>query len=316
MGKIKKVLITGGLGHIGSYLARTLNDGNNEREYVITILDNFMTSRYCSLFNMEDTITFVENSIDSVGVNFLNQFDVVYHSAAVTDAADSFKNKSQLESVNIEQTKIFIDQCLNAEIKRFIFPSSTSVYGVATHGTTITEDDVYVNPQSPYAEAKIEIEEYIREKFMGTTMSSYTIFRFGTIHGMSPGMRFHTAVNKFCYQASLGIPLTVWKENYKMVRPYLSLVDALGAIQMSIDWANLNDDTYNVLTKNYSLEEIINYISIFSPHKINIEWVDTPLLNQHSYNVSQAKIIERGLKIVGHIKEDIKDTMNLLRNLK
>jgi len=308
--KIKRILITGGLGHIGSYLARALN--MKEDKYVITILDNFMTNRYCSLFSMEQPITFVEKSIDAVGVDFLQQFDVVYHSAAITDAAGSFKNKKQLEDVNIEQTKIFIDQCVDAKVK-FIFPSSTSVYGVASKDQVVIEHSNYINPQSPYAEAKVEIEDYIRSKF---NRNNHVIFRFGTIHGVSPGMRFHTAVNKFCYQASLGIPLTVWTENYKMVRPYLSLVDAVEAIKMAIEWANLDGDTFNVLTKNYSLEQIINYISLYSPHKVNIDWVDTPLLNQYSYYVSQVKITERGFKTTGDIREDIQDTMNLLRNLK
>jgi nucleoside-diphosphate-sugar epimerase len=308
---IKKILLTGGLGHIGSYLARMLNA--NGEKYLITILDNFMTSRYCSLFQFDQPITFIENSIDSLSANFLEQFDVVYHSAAMTDAAGSFKNKDQLESVNVEQTKVFIDTCLTAEIGHFIFPSSTSVYGIPAD-VLIDEDEKYIKPQSPYAEAKVEIEEYIREKFADKT-SLYTIFRFGTIHGTSPGMRFHTAVNKFCYQASLGIPLTVWKDNYKMVRPYLSLVDALEAVKMAMDF-RLCDDTYNILTKNYSLEDIVSYISMFSPHKVKIDWVDTPLLNQHSYAVSQMKAINLGFQAKGHIKEDIDNTMNLLRNLK
>ena len=61
------------------------------------------------------------------------------------------------------------------------------------------------------------------------------ILRFGTIFGISPGMRFHTAVNKFCFQASIGEPLTVWRTAYDQMRPYLYLNDAMKAFRLIIN---------------------------------------------------------------------------------
>ena len=61
-----------------------------------------------------------------------------------------------------------------------------------------------------YNLSKIEEEKYIRRK-----LKNYVILRLGTIVGVSNGMRFHTAVNKFCYQSSLNQPLTIWKKFYK-----------------------------------------------------------------------------------------------------
>lgn len=309
----KKILITGGLGHIGSYLARKLTDDG----YLVTILDNFLTNRYCSLFDFNKPITFVEDSIENLGVDFLKQFDVVYHSAAVVNAADSFLNKDQIEKVNVKQTKNLIDNCLEARVPQFIFPSSTSVYGIADD-IVFEDNPKFINPQSPYAEAKIEIENYLKEN-----SNNYTIFRFGTIHGVSVGMRFQTAVNKFCYQASLGIPLTVWEDNYEMKRPYLSLIDAYQAIIHSmvksgtfITANKFLGETFNVVTGNYTLKDIIYFISLYSPHKVEIGWVKTPLLNQYNYTVSFSKIQNFGFVPVGDIQEDIKNTMILLRNLK
>ena len=54
--------------------------------------------------------------------------------------------------------------------------------------------------------------------------------RFGTIFGTSIGMRFHTAVNKFCWQAVIGQPITVWRTALHQYRPYLDLKDAVKAI--------------------------------------------------------------------------------------
>ena len=62
--------------------------------------------------------------------------------------------------------------------------------------------------QSPYARTKINEERYIKKN-----LKKYIILRLGTIVGVSEGMRFHTAVNKFCYQASLNQPLTIWKNS-------------------------------------------------------------------------------------------------------
>ena len=121
----------------------------------------------------------------------------------------------------------------------FVFPSSTSVYGVSAD-VVFEDDDQYLNPQSPYAESKLAIEETIQQR-LGESCK-YLILRLGTIFGPSPGMRFHTAVNKFCYQAALGQPLTVWKDNYDKVRPYLGINDACCAIDHFLRKGGVHED--------------------------------------------------------------------------
>ena len=83
-----------------------------------------------------------------------------------------------------------------------------------------------LNPQSPYADTKIKEEAYLRDE----KKLDYVILRFGTIFGVSKGMRFHTAVNKFCWQVSLQKPITVWRTAITQKRPYLDLNDAKRAI--------------------------------------------------------------------------------------
>ena len=61
------------------------------------------------------------------------------------------------------------------------------------------------------------------------------VFRFGTIFGISQGMRFHTAVNKFCWQAVMNQPISVWKTAYDQKRPYLELKDASNAFKHIIN---------------------------------------------------------------------------------
>ena len=241
-----KLLITGGLGHIGSHLIRHL-----PLEMDLVVADDLSSQRYCSLFALDRKIKFLDKDIEDLVERDMVGVDVVVHLAAVTNAANSFNNKEEMEKVNIHKTKKFIKFCKDSNVSRFIFPSSTSVYGVAAD--VVYEDDPSViNPQSPYAESKIIIEDVIKEELGDRT--KYLILRFGTIFGVSIGMRFHTAINKFCYEASMKKPLTIWKQNYNHMRPYLGINDAACSItHFLLSDTELWNNTYNVLSGNYSL---------------------------------------------------------------
>lgn len=293
----KNILITGGLGHIGSKLIRDV-----ARHYNVTVVDNLHTQRYCSLFNMTRPFNFIECSFFDTPAEVLKSSDLVIHLAAITNASKSFNNEA-IEKVNVEQTKGFIDRCIKESDCKFIFPSSTSVYGVASE--TVTEDnDMFLNPQSPYAESKIEIEKYLKASEI-----DHIILRLGTVFGCSPGMRFHTAVNKFCYQASLGIPLTVWKQNYEQYRPYLGIGDCVEAIKFIFKNGNYGE-TYNVITNNHKLSDLVNHINNIK--EVSVNMVDTPLLNQYSYKVSVKKLKRLGFYPSNKLATGIRSTMRML----
>lgn len=296
------ILITGGCGHIGSFLIRNLN-----KSYNITVVDNLLTSRFCSLFNLERKIKFIEKDIDDISIDELNKFDVLIHLAAITDAAGSFGNKNEIEDTNIFKTKRLIDRCSESSLKTFIFPSSTSVYGVSADVVDESNDN-YLNPQSPYAESKIVIENYLKNSDL-----NYYIFRFGTIFGYSIGMRFHTAINKFCYQSSTDVPLTIWTENYQQVRPYLGLDDCLQSIEMALT-NSLPNDTYNVLSENVKLSNVVDILKSKNKN-LKVNFVETPLLNQFTYNVSYEKIKKFGFVCKNTLKKEIPNIINKLKNL-
>ena len=233
----------------------------------------------------------------------IKRSDVVIHLAAITNASESFGNRD-IEEVNIKQTKEFIDKCNGVMNGRFIFPSSTSVYGVASN--IVTEDNErYLNPQSPYAESKIEIEKYLHLREI-----NHIILRLGTIFGCRPGMRFHTAVNKFCYQAALGTPLTVWEQNYEQYRPYLGINDCISAVNSFIG-GNIENQTYNLITDNFKLSDIINHIKSITP--IDLDMVDTPLVNQYSYRVSIDKLLSLGFVPKDNLYKEISSTIGMLQ---
>ncbi len=164
----------------------------------------------------------------------------------------------------------------------------------------------FLNPQSPYAKSKIEVEKYLSTKSL-----NYVVLRLGTIFGVSRGMRFHTAINKFCYQAAFKQPLTIWKENYEQKRPYLGLDDFIIAFNIISKNKNYWNQIYNVLTENYTTKEIVEIIKSIA-NDIKINFVDTPLLNQYNYEVSQNKIIQLGYKPTNDLKNEMVKTLKLL----
>ena len=299
------ILITGGCGHIGSYLIRKL-----PLKYKITVVDNLLTQRYCSLFDLGRGIKLIEKDIDGLTKDDVVGIDVVIHLAAITNAEGSFKNKEETENVNIVKTEKFIELCKKVRIPYFIFPSSTSVYGTATD-VVYEDDDSVVNPQSPYAETKIGIENLLKNQ----SDISYLILRFGTIFGQSIGMRFHTAINKFCYEVSLGKPLTIWKQNYEQVRPYLGLDDAVRSIIHFLNNSQCSNQTYNVISGNYKLSDVVKSIEKVAG-KVDLNMVDTPLLNQFSYDVNDEKVRKTGFESKDKLEVSVRETLKLLDNLK
>ena len=301
-----KIAITGGLGHIGSRIMRVFPLMFKDAEFLV--IDNFETQRYASLYNLGDATRkrteFVECDILEADMNLLHGSDVVIHLASITNATASVgRLKERVMKENLEMTKRVATACNDNGIK-MILSSSTSVYGSQD---AVVNEDSDVNPQNPYAETKVKEEDFVRSI---DTLNS-CIFRLGTISGISHGMRFHTAVNKFCFQAAFGQPLTVWKVAFDQLRPYLSLADAVEAMAFVIGYKIFDGETYNCLTANMTVKDVIDKISKIIPD-LQINYVEHKIMNQLSYEVSSEKIKSKGFEFKGNIDSDIEDTIKLL----
>ncbi len=136
--------------------------------------------------------------------------------------------------------------------------------------------------------------------------------RFGTIVGPSSGMRFHTAVNKFCLQAYLNTPLGVWRTALNQFRPYLSLEDSFRALNFFLLKKIFNRQIYNIVSTNLTVKDIINMINKFRKTKIKL--VNEKIMNQLSYKVDSSKVKKIGLYLNSNLKKDIKNTFKLLEN--
>ena len=309
-----KILVTGALGHIGSRLIRELYLSFPGCK--ILMVDNLMTQRYCSLFNLpkEGNYRFIEGDITQMELPpLLVGVDVVVHLAAITDAAGSFGRAEQVEQNNFYSTKRLAEACADSEV-RLITLSSTSVYG--TQSDLVDEDcsEAELQPQSPYAVTKLKEEQLVQQLVKNRRLRA-SILRFGTIFGISPGMRFHTAVNKFCWQAAMGQPITVWSTAYDQKRPYLELGDACKAIEHIIRKELFDGRVYNVLTLNASVRQVVDTIREFAP-ALKLQFVDNKIMNQMSYEVSDQRFCGTGFRSGGNLSLSIKEEISLLMTSK
>ena len=306
-----KILITGPLGHIGSKLIHNLKPGDYEE---VVMIDNLSTQRYSSLFNLPKGVRYSfyeENILEADLYSLFRNIDKVIHLAAITDATSSFEKSDEVEEVNYLGTKKVVEACI-AEGCKLIFPSTTSVYG--TQEELVDEDceKSELKPQSPYAETKLKSEEFI-SRMASKGKIEASIIRLGTIFGTSKGMRFHTAINKFCWQAVLGQPLTIWRTALDQKRPYLGLNDAVNCIDFFLNKELFDGGIYNVVTSNYTVKQVIDFIKYFIDD-LQIDLVDNKIMNQLSYEVSTDKIESLGFVFKDNLGDGIEQTISLLSN--
>lgn len=305
-----KIVVTGALGHIGSKLIRSLPYSFSNAEMLL--IDNFSTQRYSSLFKLPKygRYQFLDGDIRNINLkDLIREGNIVIHLAAITDAESSVANKKLVEDHNFNSTRLVCDAC-SAVGASLIHLSSTSVYGTSSKKVSEDCSPNELRPQSPYAETKLREEFYVIEACRELGLRAVSL-RFGTIFGISPGMRFHTAINKFCWQASWGMPLSIWKTAYHQVRPYLEITDACNAITHVIKNNLFDGHIFNVLTLNSPVEAIVEEIRAFAPRLV-VNFVESAIMNQLSYDVLNEKFKDTGFEFSGSLGSGIKDTMNLL----
>jgi UDP-glucose 4-epimerase len=305
-----KIVVTGALGHIGSALIRMLPDRFPGAE--IVMIDNMATLRYPSLFDLprKGRYRFMEADVRHADLRpWFEGAQNVVHLAATTDAQGSVSDPAATEANNYNATAKVAAACIETGA-RLIHLSSTSVYG--TQSETVSEDCPAedLKPQSPYAESKLKEEKLLRSRHNSGLKA--VVCRFGTIFGPSPGMRFHTAVNKFCWQAVMNQPLTIWRTAYDQKRPYLDLSDAIRAIAHVIERDLFDGRIYNVLTLNATVRDLVEAIAKLLPD-LKLSFVDSPIMNQLSYEVSAQRFIDRGFTFTGDLQRGIGGTVALLQ---
>ena len=305
-----KILITGGLGHIGSYILENINKLKIVK--YIYIIDDLSTSRYCSIFNLPKTnkkIYFFQKDLSIK--NSLKKFkkvDVVINLASLTDAAGSIKVKNKIWKNNMGIFENVLQYCSSKKAK-LMHISTTSVYGEQIG--LVDENCRKMKPKSPYANIKLKEESILKKN---KYKINYVTYRFGTISGVSKGMRFHTAVNKFSFKAVLGLHLPVWKSMMNKPRPYLSLRDAFKVIKFTLEKNFFSNEIFNIISEHLTVKQIISFLKK-NGKRVKINHVKSKLINQFSYKISNDKFSKKAFILKSLIKDDIKSTLKIFNGL-
>ncbi len=307
-----KIIITGACGHIGSYVAENMHKIKKVKNTFL--IDNLKSNRVASIFNLKKKSNFQFYVRDLNDVRALDTFknvDCVIHCASMTNAEKSFGKEKEMYKNNLNCLKTTIKYCKKNNVK-LIHLSSTSVYGKQTEIVDENCEKKYLKPQSPYAKIKLIEENMLKNA--GKNLK-YVTFRLGTIAGVSKGIRFHTAVNKFCFNAALNQKIEVYKTALHQYRPYLSVRDAFKLFKFCIERNFFKNDIFNAVSGNFTVNQILSKIKKRKKH-IKIKLVSSEIMNQLSYHVDDKKIRSYGLRLNADLQKDIDNTLKLFSYLK
>jgi nucleoside-diphosphate-sugar epimerase len=217
---MKKILVTGAAGYIGSVVVRQLLNKNYSVRGADILF--FGGDSLLDIYN-HPNFEFVKG--DVCKVDFIDQIlngvtDVIHLAAIVGDPACA-KQPELAKQINLEASKILFDKCNEIGIVKFIFASTCSNYG-KMDGNDFVNENSSLNPVSLYAELKVMFEKYLLESQVNYRFSP-TALRFSTVYGLSPRMRFDLTVNEFIRDVTSNNELEIFGEQFW--RPYCHVED-------------------------------------------------------------------------------------------
>ncbi len=233
-----RIVVTGGAGFIGSHLCEALI----AREHQVVTLDCFddfydpaVKRRNIENLVHEDRFTLIEGDIrdpDAVEKAFAERVDVMVHLAARAGVRPSIEQPLLYHDVNVNGSVVLLEACRKHGIGKFIFGSSSSVYG-NNKKIPFAESDFVDQPISPYAATK-RAGELIAHTYHHLYDFSTICLRFFTVYG--PRQRPDLAIHKFARLIAAGKPIPVFGDG-SMMRDFTYIDDIIDGVLRAIDQA-------------------------------------------------------------------------------
>ncbi|MBN1944684.1 MAG: NAD-dependent epimerase/dehydratase family protein [Bradymonadales bacterium] len=236
MNQSERVLVTGGAGFIGSHLCQRLL----ARGSAVCCLDNFdpaydpaIKERNLAAIAQKPSFLLVRGDILDPGAldeAFAFQPDTVIHLAALAGVRDSIAQPARTMLVNVVGTTNLLEACCRHGVRRFLFGSSSSVYGDRKQ-VPFSEEDRVDDPQSPYAASK-KAGELACYSYHALYAMDITCLRFFTVYG--PRQRPEMAIHRFVRAILAGQPVTLYGDGSSS-RDYTYIDDCLDGITAALD---------------------------------------------------------------------------------
>jgi nucleoside-diphosphate-sugar epimerase len=200
------VLVTGGLGYLGSILTETLLRANLR----VTVVDNLMYGSEQGLYHLchDDNFQFVRGDVrdETLMRSLLSTADVIVHLAAIVGMPACKRDPQLATSVNLEAVQLLHRLCSPSQL--VLYPNTNSGYG-ATSGNLHCTEETPISPISLYGQTKCQAESILLSR------ANTIAFRLATVFGMSPRMRIDLLVNHFVYQALYDGYLVLFEKDFK-----------------------------------------------------------------------------------------------------
>ncbi len=253
---MKKALVTGGAGFIGSHLVDSLL----KKGYNITVLDNFSTGRPQNLSHVIDRIGLVECDISKSGKweELFKKVDYVFHLAALADIVPSIESPNEYYQSNVNGTFNVLEACRKNRVKKIIYSASSSCYGIPDEYPT--RENAEIRPQYPYA-----LTKYLGERLVMHWCQIYGLpavsLRFFNVYG--PRSRtsgtYGAVFGVFLAQKLAGKPFTVVGDG-EQTRDFTFVTDVVDAIINSAT-SDVSGEILNIGSRNtYSVNRLVELL--------------------------------------------------------
>ena len=302
----KKIFIAGGAGYVGAALVKKLlNDG-----YHVTVYDLMI---YGKVLEDHENLTTIKADIrDEIKLkSSIQKQDIVIHLACISNDPSFELNPKLGKQINFDAFRPLVKLSKEAGIKKFIYASSSSVYGIKNEKNV--HEDMKLEPLTDYSKFKVDCEKILFE-FTNNNFIT-TIIRPATVCGYSPRQRFDLVVNILTNLAYHKREITVFGGN--QLRPNIHIQDMIRAYETIINADNkkINGEIFNAGFDNQSINDLANTVKkeIGKDIKIIRSHVD----DNRSYHISSDKIKrELNFKTKFTINDAIKDLKDAFDNKK
>jgi len=301
MPDLKSILVTGGAGYVGAVLVPKLLDIG----YHVKVLDLYMYGED-ALASVKKHPNLIQIKSDLRDQDLLAReipgTDAVIHLACISNDPSFELNPELGKSINYDAFIPLVDIAQKSGAKRFIYASSSSVYGIKEE-KNVTEE-LALLPLTDYSKYKAMCEKVLLEK--RTPGFVTLILRPSTVCGYSPRLRLDLTVNILTNHAVNNRKITVF--GGQQMRPNIHIEDMAQAYIKSLEWPDekIDGKIFNVGFDNFTVKEIANKVRAVVGD--NIEIVTTPSDDNRSYHVSSVKIKkELGFEAQHSIEDAVRD---------